>query len=132
MTQAIADFGQRTSVGRSRFLGRVGTEALAAVARIRAQAEVLSSIAWTRIPDGDPLRTWTLTRLLQATILTCATIAVVRRTHAFAQAQRGWQRGLVALSRAWAKAEGFEVEASAGIALVVLAFVIVVHGLLTG
>jgi hypothetical protein len=119
MTRAIATFGQRAPIELPRVLGRAGAEVLSRAARIGDQGV-------------EQLRHWSERRLVQVTILACAAMAVVRRTDAYAQARQNWRSAALAARRAWGRAEGFEVEASAGIALVVLAIVIVLHGFLTG
>ena len=118
MTRALAGFDPVAPVGLPRSVSRVWAAILSPVARLR---------------DGSgPLRPWVERRLVQATILTCAILAVARRTNAHARAVQKWRSVSRSARRAWAEAEGFEMEAAAGIALVVLAFVIVLHGLLTG
>lgn len=118
MTRAFADPGQR------------GSAVLAdLVNRLTAASAFCSERLWTA---GGPVRHWGLSRLVQATILACAAMAVVRRTDAYGEFQRRRQSFALARRRAWARAEGFEMEAGAGIALVVLAAVILVHGYVVG
>ena len=119
MTRALAGFDPVAPVGLPRSVSRVW-------------AGILSRVARLRDGSGGPLRPWVERRLVQATILTCAILAVARRTNAHARAVQKWRSVSRSARRAWAEAEGFEMEAAAGIALVVLAFVIVLHGLLTG
>jgi hypothetical protein len=86
---------------------------------------------WDRVGAGglDQLRQWAGQRLLLGTILACAALNLTRRTEAGARIEREWRRLALLVRRAWAEAEGFEAEAVAGIALVVLTLVILVHGL---
>ena len=118
MTRAFADPGQRPSAALADLLSRVGAE-------VAVQAERM----WAAL---GPVRHWGLRRLVQTTILTCAAMAVIRRSDAYAQFQQRRRSLAVAARREWARAEGFEMEAGAGIALVVLAVVILAHAYVVG
>jgi len=132
MNQALIALGPRASEREAGLLDRLGPEARSAAARSLARgAQVWERVA-RPVRGAHALRLWSAARLLEVTVLACAGLAVVRRTGGFAHLRRGSVRAAGAARTAWAKAEGFEMEASAGIALVVLAIVIVVHGLLTG
>jgi hypothetical protein len=98
----------------------------------RAGADLLRYAA--RLRDGglDRLRQQTGEHLVRATIVACAAIGVVRRTGVAVLIRRGGRRLAILARAAWAEAEGFEVEAAAGIALVALSIVIVLHGWLSG
>jgi hypothetical protein len=61
----------------------------------------------------------------------CAMMSVLRRTRVSIEAQRAGQRIGTFARDAWAKAEGFQTEAAAGIALVFLTIIIVLHGYLS-
>jgi hypothetical protein len=60
-----------------------------------------------------------------------AVMSVLRRTRLSIETQRAGQRIGIFARDAWARAEGFQTEAAAGIALVLLTIVIVVHGCLS-
>lgn len=118
MTRAFADPGQRPSAALADLMSRVAAE-------LALQAERLWAVL-------GPVRHWGLRRLVQTTILTCAAMAVIRRTDAYAQFQQRRRSLALAARREWAKAEGFEMEAGAGIALVLLAIVILAHAYAVG
>ena len=111
MTRVLALVAHRATAGLPGLLGRMSARGLTqGIDRLRRQV-------------GPPL--------VQGRARAGAALAVARRTRVGAQVEQGWRRTSVLVRRAWAEAEGFEVEAVAGILLVLLTIVIVVHGLLT-
>jgi hypothetical protein len=128
---AIFESGDAGASGseHGRLIGRFIRPADLALSLERLSA--LARSGWDRVGAGglDQLRQWAGQRLLHGTILACAALNLTRRTEAGARIEREWRRLALLVRRAWAEAEGFEAEAVAGIALVVLTLVILVHGL---
>ena len=111
------------------------------VRRRMASARLAASRAGTgllrharRVRDGgrDRLRQRSGEHLVRGTILACAMIGLIRRTGVSGQIRRGGRRFALLARRAWAEAEGFEFETAAGVTLVVLSIVILLHGYLSG
>jgi hypothetical protein len=73
----------------------------------------------------------TLQHLARGVRLADALLSALLRTRVSIELQRAGRRIGTSARNAWAEAEGFQTEAAAGIALVVLTIIIVVHGYLS-
>jgi hypothetical protein len=69
--------------------------------------------------------------LARGVLLADALLSALLRTRLSIELQRAGRRFGTSARHAWAEAEGFQTEAAAGIALVVLTIIIVLHGYLS-
>src|SRR5215203_1712522 len=109
MSQAVAELRADLRDRDRRFPVLVGPDLGSAAAHLRSRVRDLSRLLGRPMPDAHWLRLWIEAHLLELTIVSCAGLAVVRRTDTYAQLHGGWARGSGAVRKAWGRAEGFEV-----------------------
>lgn len=96
-------------------------------ASMRARARLA-----TEIEDAKPRIAAARARMEPHLAAARARVEQVRGTTAYGHASRHVGTARRHLQAAWAKAEGFEVEAASGIALVVIGLIFLIYGLFSG
>ena len=149
MTRLLAGTGNRGFESLPDPVGRMISDLLAQLARVLGLAQrrmrqgtgqhvvrgtllacaILNVLRRTRVGIGfQRAHQRSRHHLARGVLFAYAMMSALLRTRASVEIRRAGQRIGTFARDAWAKAEGFQTEAAAGIALVVLTIIIVLHG----